>query len=206
MPLKVQVSEYPHIEGLALADEFDDQGSDAIDILIGSDFYWSFITGDTIRGDHGPTAVSSKLGWLLSGPVKTNSADRFTTSNLIIFGQAANCSVIGDDDLKSTLKQFGETESIGIREPEDPSVTQLSDSFLKNIKYEGNRYEVSLPWKEETDCNLLDVPTDYNYCYNRLKSLQHKLRKEPELLEGYNNTINDQFKMGVIEEVPRGKK
>ena len=132
-----------------------------------------------------------------------NSADRFTTSNLIISGQAANCSVIGDDELKSTPKQFWETESIGIREPEDPSVTQLSDSFLKNINDEGNRYEVSLPWKEETDCNLLDVPTDYNYCYNRLKSLQHKLRKEPELLKGYNSTINDQLKMGVIEEVPR---
>ena len=39
LPLKVQVSEYPHIEGLALADEFDGQGSDSIDVLIGSDYY-----------------------------------------------------------------------------------------------------------------------------------------------------------------------
>ena len=47
----------------------------------------------------------------------------------------------------------------------------------------------------------MDVPTDYNYCYNRLRSLQCKLRKEPELLEEYNNTINDQLKRGVVEEV-----
>ena len=46
-------------------------------------------------------------------------------------------------------------------------------------------------------------------CPNRLqlllqstKTLQCKLRKEPELLEEYNNTINDQLEWGVVEEVP----
>jgi hypothetical protein len=200
LPLKVEVNAYPHIEGLALADAFDDQDSGSIDVLIGSDNYWNFVTGETIRGDYGPTAISSKLGWLLSGPINgagTNSVDTFTT-NLIISGEFGNRSANGDDELKSTLKQFWETESIGIREPEDSSINQLSKSFLKNIKYEDHRYEVSLPWKEEQ----MDVPTDYNYCYNRLKSLQYKLRKEPELLEEYNNTINDQLEKGVVEEVP----
>ena len=200
LPLKVEVNAYPHIEGLALADAFDDQDSGSIDVLIGSDNYWNFVTGETIRGDYGRTAISSKLGWLLSGPINgagTNSVDTFTT-NLIISWEFGNRSANGDDELKSTLKQFWETESIGIREPEDSSINQLSKSFLKNIKYEDHRYEVSLPWKEEQ----MDVPTDYDYCYNRLKSLQYKLRKEPELLEEYNNTINDQLEKGVVEEVP----
>ena len=48
----------------------------------------------------------------------------------------------------------------------------------------------------------MDAPTDYNYCYNRLRSLQCKLRKEPELLEEYNNAINDQLERGVVEVVP----
>ena len=155
---------------------------------------------ETVRGDFGPTAVSSKLGWLLSGPISgatANSVDTFTT-NLIISGEFGRRISSGDDELKSTLKQFWETESIGIRESEDSSINQLSRSFLKNIKYKDSRYEVSLPWKEEK----MDVPTDYNYCYNRLRSLQCKLRKEPELLEEYNNTINDQLKRGVVEEVP----
>jgi hypothetical protein len=100
------------------------------------------------------------LGWLLSGPINgagTNSVDTFTT-NLIISGEFGNSSANGDDELKSTLKQFWETESIGIREPEDSSINQLSKSFLKNTKYEDHRYEVSLQWKEEQ----MDVPTDYN--------------------------------------------
>ena len=169
LPLQVDVSAYPHIEGLPLADEFSGQEHDSIDVLIGSDQYWNFITGETVREDFGPAAVSSKLGWLLSGPISgatTNSVDTFTI-NLIISGESGRRISSVDDELKSTLKQFWETESIGIREPEDSSINQLSRSFLKNIKYEDSRYEVSLPWKEEK----MDVPTDYNYCYNQLRSV-----------------------------------
>ena len=67
LPSKVKVN-YPHLEGLALADSLDDSCGD-IDILIGSDYYWDLVSGETIRGDSGPTAVSSKFGWLLSGPL-----------------------------------------------------------------------------------------------------------------------------------------
>ena len=69
LPSKVKVN-YPHLEGLALADSLDDSCGD-IDILIGSDYYWDLVSGETIRGDSGPTAVSSKFGWLLSGPCMT---------------------------------------------------------------------------------------------------------------------------------------
>lgn len=88
LPSKVSVN-YPHLDGLELADEpFDAEGS--IDILIGCDYYWDFVTGETRQGDEGPIAVNSKLGWLLSGPVK-GTLDRscVTHSNLIIEGHDA---------------------------------------------------------------------------------------------------------------------
>ena len=203
LPLGVDVSAYKHIDGLNLADEFEGREHDSIDVLIGSDYYWCFITGETVQGDYGPTAVNSRLGWLLSGPVDskaTSSVGAYAT-NLIISGDTGKRyrSANEDDDLTSTLKQFWETESIGVRGNEDLSTNQLPESFLKNIKYTDNRYEVSnLPWKEERT----DVKTDYNYCYNRLKSLQYRLKKEPELLDEYNNTIKDQLEKGVVEEVP----
>ena len=113
MLLKAEVSAYPHIKGLALADEFNGYERDSIDVLIGSDQYWNFITGETVRGDFGPTAVSSKLGWSLSGPINgatTNSVDTFTT-NLIISGKSRR-NPSSDDELKLTLKQFWETEQL----------------------------------------------------------------------------------------------
>ena len=33
-------------------------------MLIGSDFYWDFVTGETIRGQGGSVAINTKLGWV----------------------------------------------------------------------------------------------------------------------------------------------
>ena len=67
LPAKVCTS-YAHLDGLELADEPDSSGG-SIDLLIGSDYYWNFVTEETKRGAEGPIAVNSKLGWLLSGPI-----------------------------------------------------------------------------------------------------------------------------------------
>ena len=40
-----------------------------IDILLGADYYYEVVTGEIIKGDTDPTAVASKFGWLLTGPV-----------------------------------------------------------------------------------------------------------------------------------------
>ena len=39
-----------------------------ISLLIGADQYWNFIGDHIVRGD-GPTAMQSKLGYLISGPL-----------------------------------------------------------------------------------------------------------------------------------------
>ena len=38
-------------------------------MLIGSDLYWSLLTGEMIKSSHGPVALDSQLGWILSGPI-----------------------------------------------------------------------------------------------------------------------------------------
>ncbi len=40
-----------------------------VDLLVGSDYYWELATGRICRGNDGPVAVETKLGWVLSGPV-----------------------------------------------------------------------------------------------------------------------------------------
>jgi len=32
-------------------------------VLLGSDFYWKFVTGEVCHGAVGPVAIYSKLGW-----------------------------------------------------------------------------------------------------------------------------------------------
>ena len=48
---------YPHLDGLELADHDNDYEGDNIDILISKDHYWDFVTGGIIRGDDGPRAT-----------------------------------------------------------------------------------------------------------------------------------------------------
>ena len=78
----MDINKFPQLETLELADDFND-GNDSIDILIGSDHYWNIVHGETIRCESGPIAVSSKLGWLLSGRGE-ESVGNATVSNLII--------------------------------------------------------------------------------------------------------------------------
>lgn len=53
----MNLQDHPHLQELELADSAE--SPDSIEILIGSDHYWDFVTGETIRGDFGPTAVRS---------------------------------------------------------------------------------------------------------------------------------------------------
>ena len=57
-----------HLLGLELADSADVSDVLEFDMLIGSDTYWDLVTGKIIRGRSGPTAIHTKVGWVLSGP------------------------------------------------------------------------------------------------------------------------------------------
>ena len=199
LPNKVDVSFFPHLDGLELADNFNDHDHSSIDVLIGADFYWDVITGETVRGENGPTAVSSRVGWILSGPVHDSIRSNTFNSNLVISGDSEMpFSSAGEDELVDSLKQFWETESIGIHEPELQKEDEKQE-FMTEVTHNGERYDVGLPWKEE----LLPIPSHYQQSYNRLRSLHHKLKKEPQVLQEYDKIIKEQLQTGVIEEVPK---
>ena len=71
-------------------------------------------------------------------------------------------------------------------------------SFSKAFISQWLQYKVGLPWKDE--CR--PYSNHYQLCCDRLKWLQRKLEKEPELLREYENIINEQKCNGIVEEVP----
>ena len=88
LPTLVSPQEYEHLDGLELADSDFHDPHHQIDVLIGPKYYWNIVTGDTIVGNHGPVAISSKLGWLVSGPLDSYNNGTFTHSNLIVNGDS----------------------------------------------------------------------------------------------------------------------
>lgn len=205
-PLRASVRlDYPHLDGLELADyDQHSQEDSPIDILIGSDHYWNFVTGEISKSDDGPTALKSKLGWLLSGysesTINHHCQDTpSVTSNLILTGDSFDTYQNEDnDELFSSLKRFLETESIGITSLKESQHQENKDRFVQDIKFNGERYEVRLPWKEK---NATIIDNDYELCSKRLVSLHNKLKRDPDLLLQYDNAIKEQLNNGVIERV-----
>ena len=60
----------PHLQWLKLVHPITDGGLFHIYLLIGDDHYWNIVEDDIIRAP-GPTALKSKIGYLLPGRVPT---------------------------------------------------------------------------------------------------------------------------------------
>ncbi|XP_067036295.1 uncharacterized protein [Acropora muricata] len=169
-----------------------------IDILIGSDFYWQFMTGEMPFGMYGgPVAINTHLGWVLSGPVYESRqmlVESFTylshthVLKLDTEQKEKNCP------LKQELSRFWDIESLGIIPESEDAVYE---SFLNWIQMKDARYEVSLPWKEMHPA----LPDNYSLSYSRLAWLIGRLRKSPEVLREYDRVIKDRQSRGIVETV-----
>ena len=86
-PLKHQTTQaaqeiYHHLEGLNLADLNTGEEELEVDILVGSDQYWNLITGAVRRGDSGPNAMGTKVGWVLSGPITDPVSEKTSVTRM----------------------------------------------------------------------------------------------------------------------------
>ena len=115
-----------------------------VDVLIGCDYYWELVSGDVRRSEHGPTAVHTKLGWVMSGPIHAKShsvcAATLMTTHVLRTDTKQLVTVSPEEQLRS----FWELESLGIQQEEKT----LYDDFTSNIAFSQGRYQVTLPWKE----------------------------------------------------------
>ena len=188
--LRECLAHYPHLGQLQLADPVVTEHFTP-DILIGSDFYWSLMTGEVMVSATGPVAMNGKLGWVISGP---SSCDRESdrASTLVTHTLRVGAEV-GTKKLDKALQRFWDLESIGIIDDEK----QVFDQFRDHISFMGDRYEVSLPWKDP----LRDIPSNYNLSLKRLTSLLKRLKQDPLTFEAYHKVIQEQVDNGMVEKV-----
>ncbi|XP_044170405.1 uncharacterized protein LOC122954427 [Acropora millepora] len=184
---------YPHLREIEFADSLSDNGPMKIDLLIGSDYIWNFFNGSTIRGEEsvecGPVAVSTTVGWVLSGPVKNLpkeklSSIQFSSTHVLRVDSRSN------DTLYEDFEKLWDLDSIGIREKDT-----VLEAFEKNVIFQDGRYSVHLPWKEHHKL----LPDNYENSVARLSSQLKQLRRDPEVLREYNSIIEDQLRSGIIE-------
>ena len=153
------------------------------------------MTGEVVKGKSGPTAMNTKLGWVLSGPVESSTVKNEPVTDLActhVLKCAANTLMDGVG-LDYEMKKFWELESLGIQ----PEETSVYEEFTNTIAHKDGRYKVRLPWKYSHPL----LPDNYKASLQRFHSLYNRLKQTAKILEEYDNVIKDQLQKGIVERV-----
>ncbi|XP_061724700.1 uncharacterized protein LOC133530697 [Cydia pomonella] len=163
---------------------------DEVSLLIGADYSGLLLTGDVIQLDNNLTAIKTKFGWTVQGPITG------------LYSSMTNSTTTFHCLTKIDLTDLWSLEAIGINDPAVQATKTARDeevlrSFEENIKVnEEGRYEVSLPWR--------DVPrpkTNYDLAKKRLDSTMARL-KQLGKLEDYDKVFREWLQLNIIEEAP----
>ena len=178
---------YEHLISLPLADssELD------VHVLIGAAFYWNFVGNECIRGSSGgPVAIKTVLGWVLSGMMSTASN---VTTNLTLT-RVMKVSVEKVETLNDAVSKFWSLESIGVSEDFE---YDAFEEFHEKVRFDGSNYVVSLPWKDLSET----LPDNFALSKRHLEHSLKRLQRNPDLLKGYDNIIQEQERNGIVEAV-----
>ena len=188
------VQNHPHLLALDLADTSDVEASLPVDLLVGSDYYWELVTGNTCRGDSGPIAIHTKVSWVLSGPSTSASsmqnAVNLSVTHVLHKGSISESCFALDEQ----LRKFWDLEALGINSSDTVDTSVLSE-FKEKIQFKEGRYEVALPWKHQHQ----SLPNNYELCHQCLQGLIRRLHRDPVVLEKYDSIIRNQIQQGIVE-------
>jgi hypothetical protein len=87
---------------------------------------------------------------------------------------------------------LGDGKGCGIK-----SCERYEDAFNENVRFNGKRYETVLPWND-----VPQLPSDFELCSKRLKSLQRRLLNQPELLCDYYEIIQAKKELELSSRFP----
>lgn len=176
----------------SLANKYTKDENICVDILIGLDAYWNLMTQKTFTTSHGLVAQESVFGWFISGNYPFQGKDNLRSG---IHHQNLCCTEVSE----SLVRSFWELEHIGIQANEiERKPDKTIESFNKNVNFDGDRYEVGLPWKDEKKGMLRN---NFDHAMQRLNNLEKKLDRDPNLRERYKTVLIDLEDEGIFEEV-----
>ena len=196
-PVPVQFLDHRYTKGLTFAEDYSVPNNNDIDVLVGLDYYWNFITGRIKRQLNKPVIVESILGWIIQGNVHGDNKNINT-----MLCNSKSC----DNELNKEIKSLFELETIGILPKENPCYNRTEKlaihSFEKNAKYSEDKkqWSVSLPWIEERD-----MGRNEQTALKRFYKLEQRFRKNPEFEVKYREAMEEYISSGYAEKVPNNE-
>ena len=167
-----------------------------IDLLIGTDYSDLHYSLRDIKGQPGePIARLTPLGWTCIGSPEDSHIEGQETHFSTFFSQDREQM----NEVNDTLRSFWEIEASGtvsspIMSKDDRSVLQKTE---ESLTYSHGRFSVAIPWKESAP----KLHDNYQMAVKRLENTEKRLRKNPEVAEMYEQTIEKYVEKGYVQKV-----
>ena len=137
---------YNHVKNLKLAD-LSNTDNKSINILIGLDYYYLFVTGDIIRGEpKEPLALNSIFGWILCGTFVETIQTNFNVTHLFRVDTLRNKT--GGITKERNPFEFDFNNNYDTKEQiflKDEYDKHVFEDFEKDIQFKNNCYFTKLP-------------------------------------------------------------
>ena len=142
-------------------------------------------------------AVKTKLGWVLSGPLKFegtsfNSPEYSTVNFLPHVMQDSRMLSEGEN-----VNKLWDLGTLGIRQEDEDQ-----EAVIDEIKFTGTRYFVGLPWKVGHD----KLPSNYANCLVKSQAQVRKFKKDPQIFDECGKIVDEQMEKGLNEKVGQERK
>ncbi|XP_024886131.1 uncharacterized protein LOC112463789, partial [Temnothorax curvispinosus] len=167
--------------------------SSGVDVLIGTEVFWSLICIGQIRAsDKHPTLQKTRLGWILAGKL-----NKCPSRSLCVTSLHASVSNV---ELNDQLTNFWKMEDFrGGSKTYTIEERLCEQHFVKTtLRNEQGRYVVQLPLKQQLVDNL---GTSRDIALNRLRSLERRFDKDPNLRVRYSNFIHEYIDLGHVRQI-----
>ena len=135
--LEIVKKDFVHLKDIWFSDVDPKEEQLSIQIPIGADYMWRFLEDKMRKGGvNEPVAVRTKLGWVLSGPVKGEIVDVTSVSNVNInFISDKETNVFNDKaSLQDQIHKLWDLVSVGVR-----PTTEIHEDIVDNIEFTGER-------------------------------------------------------------------
>ena len=184
---------YPHLTGLKLAKTSKNLNKQ-IQILIGSDYCYSFIFGEVLKEEvNEPVAISSLFGWILSGCFDNPTSVNLNSVHVLRIHTKTMSENIFNDKLDSCSKHVFSRH----QESKKVANNKAYVDFKDNLSFENGRYSTKLLFKE-----FYHVLSDnYRLTVKKFNYLKRRLSKDKAHLDEYNKIFNDYLNNNIIEKV-----
>lgn len=170
---------WTHLHHMNLADP-EYNVSKPIDILLDASVYSDVIMSGLVKGEHNaPIAQQTKLGWILSGNVKTFSCN-------VVINNLEEIAKYGEkEEIPNTISELTKEEQY-CEEHYISTTKRLADG----------RYEVALPMKENYEEKLGSTKSK---AIAQFKHLESKLSRNEAYSESYKQFISEYIELGHMK-------